>query len=113
MTPEQALAVSRRRICRVRRWSVFRCCHGASPIAGHAQNFFFLEFCLLSPIFLVKVRPFLLPFRLTLKIYYFVQAKMVARTDGIGQFAVEGNFELDEAVVEGIQPLSLYHGDCR
>lgn len=38
---------------------------------------------------------------------------MVARTDGIGQFAVEGNFELDEAVVEGIQPLSLYHEYCR
>lgn len=32
---------------------------------------------------------------------------MIARTDGIGQFAVEGNFELDQAVVEGLQPLLL------
>lgn len=31
----------------------------------------------------------------------FSQSKMVARTDGIGQFAIEGNFELDQAVLEG------------
>lgn len=33
---------------------------------------------------------------------------MVTRTYGIGQFAVEGNFELDQAVNEGLPPPPVY-----
>ena len=33
---------------------------------------------------------------------------MVAREDGVGQFAVEGNFELNAAVLEGLQSLLNY-----
>ena len=33
---------------------------------------------------------------------------MVARTDGVGQFVVDGNFELDTAVLEGLRSMLVY-----